>query len=46
MQGTEYKFINMLGQERGYTLREDADPESVACKMVELSGMPWKVVKG
>lgn len=37
-----YKFENILGGTReGGTVH---DPEATACKLVEMTGIPWKVV--
>lgn len=36
-------FESVLGETKTYTLRADVDVEAVACKLVELTGMMWRV---
>lgn len=37
-----YKFQSILGEVREGT--NLTDPESVACRLTEVTGVPWKVV--
>ena len=42
MKETKTKFDNVLGEEREYILEPWREPDAAACKLTEMTGIPWR----